>query len=88
MTPVYGGENRLDHGLLLRSDVHTMFDRGYLAVDPAHRLLVSPRLRTDFGNGEQFYAKAGEVIALPDRRADRPNREFLEWHLDEVFRAS
>jgi putative restriction endonuclease len=28
-----GGEHRIDNGLLLRSDVHTMFDRGYLAVD-------------------------------------------------------
>ena len=49
---------------------------------------VSPRLREEFGNGEQFYAKAGQVIELPARRADRPNREFLEWHLDEVFKAS
>jgi putative restriction endonuclease len=83
-----GGENRLDNGLLLRSDVHTMFDSGYLAVDQQHRLRVSPRLRTDFGNGEQFYAQAGQVIALPDRKVDRPNREFLEWHLDTVFKAS
>jgi putative restriction endonuclease len=83
-----GGEHRIDNGLLLRSDVHIMFDQGYLGVDPAHRLLVSPRLRTDFGNGEQYYAKAGHVIELPDRHADRPNRDFLEWHLDEVFRAS
>jgi hypothetical protein len=33
----------------------------------------------------QFYAKAGQVIELPERPADRPGREFLEWHLDEVF---
>jgi putative restriction endonuclease len=83
-----GGEHRVDNGLLLRSDVHTMFDRGYLAVDPHHRLRVSPRLRDEFGNGEQFYARAGEVIALPARQVDRPQREFLEWHMDEVFRAS
>ena len=50
--------------------------------------MVSPRLRGEFGNGEQFYAKAGQVIELPARRADQPNREFLEWHLDEVFKAS
>ena len=80
-----GGEHRLDNGLLLRSDIHTLFDRGYLGVDPQHRLLVSPRLRADFSNGDQFYAKAGQVIDLPERRADRPGREFLEWHLDEVF---
>jgi HNH endonuclease len=83
-----GGEHRLDNGLLLRSDVHTMFDRGYLGVDPRYRLRVSPRLREDFGNGEQFYAQEGRVIDLPAHRADRPHREFLEWHLDEVFKAS
>jgi putative restriction endonuclease len=83
-----GGEHRLDNGLLLRSDVHTLYDRGYLGVDPKHRLLVSPRLREEFGNGEQFYARAGEPIAVPERVVDRPNREFLEWHLDEVFKAA
>jgi putative restriction endonuclease len=80
-----GGEHRVDNGLLLRSDVHILYDRGYLGVDPKHRLLVSPRLREEFGNGEQFYARAGELIAVPDRPSERPNREFLEWHLDEVF---
>ncbi len=40
-----GGEHRLDNGLLLRSDVHTLFDRGYLGVDPQHRLPVSRWLR-------------------------------------------
>jgi len=54
-------------------------------VDPRYRLRVSPRLREDFGNGDQFYAKEGQLIELPERRADRPERQFLEWHLDEVF---
>jgi putative restriction endonuclease len=80
-----GGEHRLDNGMLLRSDVHTLFDRGYLGVDTKYRLRVSPRLREDFGNGDQFYAKEGELIELPERRVDRPERHFLEWHLDEVF---
>jgi putative restriction endonuclease len=83
-----GGEHRLDNGLLLKSDVHILFDRGYLGVDPKHRLLVSPRLRSEFGNGDQFYAKAGDQIALPERRSDRPRAEFLEWHLDTVFKAA
>lgn len=83
-----GGEHRLDNGLLLKSDVHILFDRGYLGVDPKYRLVVSPRLRSEFGNGDQFYAKAGELITLPEQRRDRPNREFLEWHLDAVFKAA
>jgi putative restriction endonuclease len=85
-----GGEHRLDNGLLLRSDVHTLFDRGYLGIDPKHRLVVSPRLRDEFGNGEDFYSRAAskDPIAVPARRVDRPNEEFLEWHMDEVFLAS
>lgn len=83
-----GGEHRLDNGMLLRSDVHTLFDRGYVGVDPSFQLVVSPRLRRDFGNGDQFYAKAGLLIDLPQRTADRPKREFLEWHLSAVFKAS
>lgn len=82
-----GGEHRLDNGLLLRSDVHTLFDAGYIGVDPDFRLLVSPRLRREFENGEEFYERAAseEPISVPTRLPDRPSRDFLEWHLDEVF---
>ena len=85
-----GGEHRLDNGLLLRSDVHTLFDRGYLSVDPNFRLVVNPRLRDEFGNGDEFYERAAtrHPITLPSHRLDRPNKDFLEWHLDEVFLAS
>lgn len=85
------GENRVDNGLLLRSDVHILFDRGYLAIHPdRHTLLVSPRLRLQWGNGQEFYARAstGEAIAEPSRSVDRPSREFLTWHADTVFLAS
>jgi putative restriction endonuclease len=85
------GENRVDNGLLLRSDVHTLFDRGYLGVHPAsRRLLVSSRLRADWGNGEEFYhrAQSDQPISVPARRADHPNRDFLTWHADTVFLAS
>lgn len=79
------GQNRVDNGLLLRTDVHRLFDTGYLGIDPEYRLQVSPRLRTEFGNGDEFYARAGERIGVPERRADRPHRTAIEWHMDEVF---
>jgi putative restriction endonuclease len=81
-----GGQHRIDNGLLLRSDVHTMFDRGYIGVDKEFRLRVSPRLRAEFGNGEEFYSKEGQVISLPSSTRDRPSVEFLSWHLQKVFR--
>ncbi|MBX3311055.1 MAG: HNH endonuclease [Cryobacterium sp.] len=82
----FGGIHRPDNGLLLRSDMHTLYDRGYIGIDPKLRLNVSPRLREEFGNGDYLYARAGTEVAAPARRSDRPNREFLEWHMETVFR--
>ena len=82
------GENRVDNGLLLRSDVHTMFDRGYLGISPNFQLHVSSKLREEFGNGDEFYERAGTTIALPQSKSDRPNSDFLTWHMDTVFKAS
>lgn len=80
-----GGQHRIDNGVLLRSDMHTLFDRGYIGIDPHHNLRVSPALREQFGNGDWLYAREGAQIALPDRRAERPNPEYLEWHMEEIF---
>lgn len=79
------GEHRLSNGLLLRSDVHTLFDRGYLGIDVQHRLQVSPRLRIDFGNGREFYERSGQQIHVPHRQVDRPAPDAVEWHMDTVF---
>ena len=71
------GLHRVDNGRLLRSDVHILYDDGYLGVDPKFRLQVSPRLRKDFGNGTEFYERAGQVIELPQRPVDRPDHDAL-----------
>lgn len=81
-----GGQHRLDNGLLLRSDVHRLFDAGYVTVTPEHRFRVSQRLKTEFDNGEPYFPFHGTEVWLPPDAQDRPNREFLEWHGDEVFR--
>ena len=82
------GPHHLTNGLLLRSDVHTMFDRGYLTLTDDHRLLVSPRLREEFGNGDEFYRRAGQEVAVPRPVGDRPAKQYLQWHRDAVFLAS
>ena len=80
------GAHRVDNGLLLRSDVHTLFDRGYLTVTTDHKLQVSRHLRDDFDNGQYYYDMQDAEIWTPTRPEDRPNPEFLEWHGDMVFR--
>jgi len=81
-----GGLHRIDNGLLLRSDVHTLFDRGYVTVTPDHRLRVSTRLRDEFDNGAYYLNMDGAAIRLPARSDDRPDPAALDWHSDEVFR--
>jgi putative restriction endonuclease len=40
-----GGEHRVDNGLLLRSDLHRLYDRGYVTVTPDYVFRVSdPRM--------------------------------------------
>ncbi|MCL2542075.1 MAG: HNH endonuclease [Nocardioidaceae bacterium] len=82
-----GGRHLVSNGLTLRSDLHALYDRGYLGVDADYRLRVSPRIQADFGNGVELYSREarGEVIRLPVSPEDRPDREALEWHMDEVF---
>jgi putative restriction endonuclease len=82
-----GGQHRLDNGLLLRSDVHTLFDLGYITVTPEHRVLVAKKqLKDDFDNGEPYVPFHGKAIHVPERAGERPARELLEWHSSTVFR--
>lgn len=81
-----GGQHRLDNGLLLRSDVHRLFDAGYVTVTPDHRFRVSGKLKHDFDNGEPYYPFDGRQIWTPPDPREHPKREFLEWHGDVVFR--
>jgi putative restriction endonuclease len=80
-----GGQHETANGLLLRSDLHRLFDRGYVTVTPDHRCRVSRKLKADFHNGEEYMQLAGSELWLPRAAEDRPNREFLEWHADTVF---
>jgi putative restriction endonuclease len=80
-----GGQHRLDNGLLLRTDVHRLYDKGYVSVTPDGSFLVSRRLKTDFDNGEPYMPFHGQKIWLPGDPTSQPDREALEWHSDAVF---
>ena len=80
------GPHAPENGLLLRSDLHTLFDRGYVTVTPDLKLHVSRRIRDEFENGRDYYALEGRAMRLPARGNPPPAREYLEWHADTVFR--
>ncbi|UIX74088.1 HNH endonuclease signature motif containing protein [Xanthomonas citri pv. glycines] len=72
----YRGEhtNRVDNGLLLRSDIHTLFDLGLLWFEDL-RLAVSAEL-----NGTDYEAMHGTPLTLPRTAACHPNPEHLRHH--------
>jgi HNH endonuclease len=76
------------HGLLLRSDVHRLFDAGYLTVTPDYKVKASPRIRGDFNDGETYMQLDGSGIWVPDEPKLKPDREILEWHNHNTFKGS
>lgn len=81
-----GGSNTPANGVTLRSDIHRLFDRGYVTVDEDMRFVVSRRLETEFHNGRSYYKLAGTELMLPTDRDDRPSVAALAWHRETVFR--
>lgn len=82
-----GGEHRVDNGLLLRSDLHTLFDLGYVTVTKDGEFRVSSKLKETWLNGRVYYDLDRTPVRLPDQEALRPSPFLLEWHGDSVFRA-
>jgi len=80
------GPNLTQNGLLLRSDLHKLFDLGYLTVTPELRIEVSRRIKEEYENGHEYYAHHGQRLAITPTRVDeQPSRQFLEWHNRNVF---
>ena len=75
-----GGAHDITNGLLLRSDLHTLFDRGYLTVTPEYRLEVSRRIREEYENGRDYYALSGRELRPPRITSARPDPVLLGWH--------
>ena len=54
------------NGLLLRRDIHSLFDAGYVTVTPDFRFEVSRRIKEEFENGRHYYALHGQMINAPE----------------------
>lgn len=80
-----GGGHEVTNGLVLRTDLHRLFDRGYVTVDEGDRFLVGDRLREEFENGKTYYALNGRRLALPTGPQLRPSASALSWHRSNVF---
>lgn len=81
-----GGTHTLENGLLLRSDLHRLFDQGYLTVDPDTRqLVVSRRMQEEFHNGRAYFGLEGTPIASPAQGFPPPSKENLVYHAQHIY---
>jgi putative restriction endonuclease len=82
-----GGEHAPQNGVLLRSDLHRLFDAGYVTITPEHRFEVSRRIKDEFENGKDYYRLHGGLVNVPVRKEHQPSPSFLSWHNGSRFRA-
>jgi putative restriction endonuclease len=73
------------NGLLLRKDIHALFDSGYVTVTPDLQFHVSARIRQEFENGRHYYELDGRTIATPTNASWGPDAAALTWHNNERF---
>lgn len=79
-------QHRIDNGLLLRADLHILYDQGLITVTPDHVVEVSDKIRERFENGRDYYAFRGQQLrVLPRKPHERPNPEHLQWHREQLF---
>jgi putative restriction endonuclease len=81
-----GGEHDARNGLLLRRDIHSLFDAGYVTVTPDLRFEVSRRIKEEFENGRHYYELHGKSISVPTRVEQRPDATALTWHNEHCYR--
>src|SRR5579871_4803972 len=77
ITPYRGtNTNNLQNGLILRADIHTLFDLGLISVDPVSLLVKVSSLLA----GTEYAALDGHPITLPTKESARPSNAALKEH--------
>lgn len=80
------GPHSTRNGLLLRADLHKLFDRQYITITPDLKIEVSARIHEEYQNGKEYYKLHGQDLAIrPANTRDLPAREYIEWHNQKFF---
>lgn len=81
-----GGSHDASNGILLRRDIHSLFDTGYVTITPSLEFRVSRTIREEFENGRAYYALDGSHARVPEHVDSRPDPEALAWHSENLYR--
>jgi putative restriction endonuclease len=81
------GIHSVSNGLLLRTDIHSLYDLGYMTITPDYHIEVSSKLDEEYGNGKLYYSYHGLLVPnLPELVEEQPSCENLRWHNEHIFR--
>ena len=81
------GSHFTSNGILLRCDMHKLFDSGYLTITTDCKIEISKRIREEFENGKEYYQYHGKNLAItPSRVLDRPNPQYIDWHNSNIYK--
>lgn len=74
--------NRTTNGLLLRADLHILFDKGLLWIAADYSVGLADGVKDS-----AYRRLAGRKLTLPSRSADRPSKAALRAHREEFGRS-
>lgn len=77
------GSDSVRNGLALSGTLHWMFDRGLISVADDETILVS-RNKVPSEVVDRLIRPEGKLL-LPKEERDRPHRDNLRWHRENVF---
>lgn len=71
------GQHHVQNGLLLRADIHNLFDRGLLTIDDKYTVSLHPSIRSSV----IYKSLHGKKLAvIPREVANKPSLKFLAKH--------
>jgi putative restriction endonuclease len=79
------GQHVVNNGILLRRDLHALFDQGYVTITPSMTFEVSRKIKEEFENGRDYYHMQGTPLWLPPNPSYHPSQQFIKWHNDNKY---
>ena len=68
--------NHVQNGLLLRSDIHALFDLGLIAIDDNNSVILAPSALSS----QAYKSLAGITLSEPNDNLCSPSKEALKTH--------
>lgn len=75
--------NQVANGLLLRTDLHTLFDFGLWTLEDTFTI----RLSSHIISSKSYAGYDGATIAVPNKPQLRPSKAALRFHREMIFKA-